>query len=89
LAGDTLLRDTILQALCTPFTTTEQTKEVAATLVNAMAAVVTTQTFIAHTAEDLEDEEMEVTTPHSHYNLARSYPLLSSHSPNRTCLPQA
>ncbi len=30
-----------------------------------MAAAVTTQTFIAYTAADLEDEEMEVTTPPS------------------------
>ena len=59
----TLLRNTILRALCTPFPTTKQTKEAAATLVNAVAAVVTTQTFIAHTAVDLDDEEMEVITP--------------------------
>ncbi len=63
MAGGTLLRDTILHALCTPFPTVEQTKEVAATLVNALEAVVTTQTLIDHTTADLEDEEMEVTTP--------------------------
>jgi hypothetical protein len=38
LAGGTLLRDTILQALSTPYPTAKQTKEAAATVFNAMAA---------------------------------------------------
>ncbi len=54
-------------------------------MVNALAAAVSTQTFIAHTAEDLEDEEMEVTIPHYHHNQAWAYPFLSSHSPSGTC----
>ena len=54
-------------------------------MINALAAAVTTQTFIAHTAVDLEDEEMEVTTPHSHYTQPWAYSLLCSHSPNGTC----
>ena len=45
----------------------------------------TTHTFITHTAADLEDEEMEVITPHSHYNPTRAHPLSHSHSPNGTC----
>jgi hypothetical protein len=48
-----------MQALCTSFPTAHHTREAAATLVNAVAAALTTQTFIAHTAADLEDEEME------------------------------
>jgi hypothetical protein len=75
LSGGTLLRDTILQALWTAFPTATHTKEAAATLVGAVAAAVTTHTFLAHTATDLDDEEMEVTTPPSPYNPTRAHPL--------------
>ena len=37
----TLLRDTILQALCTPFHTTKQIREAAVTMVNVVALAVT------------------------------------------------
>ncbi len=79
LSGGTLLRDTILQALCTFSPTAKQTREAAATLVNVVAAAVSTQTFLAHTAVDLDDEEMEVNTPYSHYNLTRAQPLFPPH----------
>ena len=44
-------------------------------MVNALAAAVSTHTCIAHTAEDLEDEEMEVTNPHSHHTQNMGKPL--------------
>jgi hypothetical protein len=56
MAGGTLFRDTILQAICTPYPTTKQAREVACVLVNDLAAVVANQTFVAHTAAELSDE---------------------------------
>ncbi len=79
MAGGTLLRATILQALCTSYPTPKQVREAAVTLVNALAAAVSTQAFIAHTAEDLDDEEMEVTNPHSHHTQTCAYPFFSPH----------
>ena len=81
LAGGTLLRDTILQAICTTYPSAKQTREVAAILVNDLAAVVATHTFVAHTAADLTDEEMEVNTHHSRFTQARAFLHLSFHSP--------
>jgi hypothetical protein len=85
MAGGTLLRDTILQALCTPYPTTKQAKEVAGKLVNDLAQAVATQTFVAHTAADISDEEMEVNIHPSHFVQAWAYVPLSSHSLNETC----
>ena len=56
MAEGTLLRDTILHALCIPYPTTKQAREATATLVNDLAAAVATQTFVAHTTADLSDE---------------------------------
>ena len=87
LAGGTLLRDTILQALCTPYLTTKHAREAAGRLVNHLATVVATQTFVAHTAADLSDEEMEVTIHPSHPVQAWAYfPLSPSGTCSITCL---
>ena len=85
MAGGTLLRDTILQALCTLYLTTNQAREVAATPVNALAAAVATFTFVAHTAAELFDEEMEVNTHHSRLTQAWAFLPLSPNSPSGTC----
>jgi len=53
LAGCTLLRDTVLQALCTHYPTTKHSNEAACKLVNDLAAAVATHTFAVHTAADL------------------------------------
>ena len=66
LAGGTLLRETIMQSLCTPYPTTKLAREVAGKLVDDIAKTVVTQTFVAHTAADLSDEEMEVAPCPSH-----------------------
>ena len=85
LAGGSLLRDTILHALCTPYPTAKQAREVATVLVNALAAVFATQTFVAHTAPDLSVEDMEVSIHPSHFIQARAYLPLFSHSSSGTC----
>ena len=56
LAGGTLLRDIILQALCTPYPTSKQAREAVGKLVDDIAKVVATQTSVAHTVADLLDE---------------------------------
>ncbi len=71
--------------LCTPFTIANQVKEAAAILVNEPAAAIATQTFAAHTAADIADEEMEATTHPSLFVQARAYLPLSYHSPSGTC----
>jgi len=73
LAGGTPLRDTILQALCTPYPTTKQEREATDKLVEDIAKAVATQTFVAHKAADLPDEEMEVIPHPSHFVQVWSY----------------
>ena len=64
LAGGTLLRDTIMQSVCTRYPTTKSAKEVAGKLVDDIAKAVVTQTFVHHTAADFFDERGdESTTP--------------------------
>ena len=79
LASGTLLRDTVLIALCTPYPTAKQVRNAAATLVNALAAEVATQMCVDHTAADLNDEEMEVNIHHFRFTQAWAYFPLSSH----------
>jgi hypothetical protein len=61
LAEGTLLQETVLQNLLTPFPSTKLSREAAKKLVDDIAKAVTIQTFVTHTATDISDEEMEVT----------------------------
>ena len=81
LARGTLIQDTIIQSLCTPYPTAELAREAANKLVNDIAKAVLTQIFVAHTAEDLSDEEMEVTFRASHSDHTRSHFYLPVQSP--------
>ena len=68
LAGGTLLHETIMQSLCTPYHTAKLAREAAKKLVDNIAKAVLTHIFIGHTAADLSDKEMEVTLCASHFD---------------------
>jgi len=52
--------------MCNPYPTTKSAREAAGKLVDDIAKALVAQTFVAHTAADLPDEEMEV-LPHPSY----------------------
>ena len=87
LAGGTPLRNTIMQALYTPYPTTKHEREVVGILIIDLAAAVETQTFVAHTAAELFDEEMEVTIHPTHFVQAWAYLPLSPQSHTRGHAP--
>jgi hypothetical protein len=57
LTGGDLAKDFVLATLCKPFPTEKLTEAPAKTIVDAIANAITTQAFIAHTIQDLEEEE--------------------------------
>ncbi len=57
LAGGDLAKDLIVAALCKPSPTAKQAGAAARTLIDAIANAITTQVFIDHTAQDLEEED--------------------------------
>jgi len=66
--------------LCTPYPTAKSARKAACKLVDDIAKVVVTHASVAHTAEDLSDEEMEVLPHPSHFGYIRSYSPPPSHS---------
>ncbi len=82
-----MLRDTILATLRQPYTV-NQVKKAAITLLDAIAGAINTQTFLDHTAPDMDDEEMEVPTPSLLIdNLPRFFCLLDALTPHFTRFP--
>jgi hypothetical protein len=47
-----------------PYPTVKLARNVAKALLDAIAGAIPTQTFVDHTVSELDDEEMEVTTPY-------------------------
>jgi hypothetical protein len=81
LAVGTLAKDLVLAALTKPFPTATQAKAGAKALTDAIVDLISTQTFVDHTDQDLEEEtEMEVNnTPLN--TLPYSYKANHSNSP--------
>ena len=67
--------------LCTPYPTAKSAREAAGKLVDDIAKAVVTQAFVAHTADDLSDEEMEILPHPSRFGHIRSYSPPPGHSP--------
>jgi len=57
-----------MQSLCTPYPTAKSAREATGKLVDDIAKAVVTRTFVAHTAEDMSEEEMEVPPHPSHFD---------------------
>ena len=56
-----------MQSMCTPYPTSKSAREAAGKLIDDIAKAVVTQTFVAHTAADMSDEEIEVPPHPSHF----------------------
>jgi hypothetical protein len=85
LAGGTLLLETIMQSLYTPYPTAKLARDAADRLLNDIAKAVVTHTFVAHTAADLPDEEMEVLPHPSRFGHIQSYFQPLGHSLHGSC----
>ena len=68
-----MLWDTIVQSMCTPYPPAKSAREAAGELADDIAKAVVTQTFVAHTAANLFDEEMDVLPHPSHFGHVRFY----------------
>jgi hypothetical protein len=89
LARGTLLREAIIHSLCIPYPTTKPAREAAKKLVDDIANAVLTQIFVAQTAPDLSDGEMEVTLCASHLDNIWSHIHLPDHSPCGSRCPRS
>jgi len=76
-----------MQSLCTPYPTTKLAREADGKLVDDIAKAVVTHTFVAHTAADLSDEEMELIPHPSHFGHVRCYFQPLGHSFRGSCCP--
>ena len=71
----------------TPYPSAKLAREVASKLVDDIAKAVTTQIFVAHTATDPSDEEMEIMLGSSHFDHIWTYSHLPGLSPCGSCCP--
>jgi len=62
-----------MQALCTLYPAAKHAREAAGKLFDDIVKAVATQTFVAHTAANLSDEEMEVIPQPSRFVQVWSY----------------
>jgi len=81
LAGGTLLRETIMLTICTPYPIAKSVRAAPVDkIVDDIAKAVITHAFVAHMTEDLSDEEIEILPHPSHFGYIRSYSPPLGHS---------
>ena len=69
MSGGTKAKDVVMATLLKPFPMATLAKAAAAALIDALAVVITTQTFIDHTVQDLEEKETEMEVTHTSLSL--------------------